>query len=86
MEIAGHFFAGGTASDKGIEYRFAIRPAEAPHEMDLRRDGHLSHIGLYKFVGDELHVSYHGHTRPTKFTDAGGAHLHILKRLGEEKK
>ena len=79
-------FAGGTASDKGIEYRFAIRPAEAPHGMDLRRDGHLTHIGLYKFVGDELHVCYHSHTRPTEFAATGGAHLHILKRLDEEKK
>ncbi len=80
-------FAGGTADTKGIEYGLALRLNSSVREFDLSRDGRISHIGICKFVGDELHVAYHNHERPTEFSTANGKnHLHILKRLPEVKK
>ena len=79
-------FAGGTADTKGIEYGLALRLNNSIREFDLSRDGRISHIGICKFVGDELHVAYHNHERPTEFSTNGGKyHLHILKPFLESK-
>ena len=79
-------FAGGTADAKGIEYGFVIRSGVTPCELDISRDGHAAYVGLYKFVGDELHVAYHSSARPPEFSATGGCHVHVLRRLAEVKK
>ena len=64
----------------------ALRLNNSIREFDLSRDGRISHIGICKFVGDELHVAYHNHERPTEFSTNGGKyHLHILKPFLESK-
>ena len=79
-------FAGGNADTKGIEYGLALRMNGSVREFDLSRDGRISHIGICKFIGDELHVVYHNHERPTEFSTAGGKnHLHVLKPFLESK-
>ena len=56
-------FAGGNADTKGLEYGLALRLNNSVREFDISRDGRISHVGIYKFVGDELHVAYHNHER-----------------------
>ena len=80
-------FAGGTADTKGIEYGFVIQPDASPREMDFGGNGRLSYRGIYKFVGDELHIVYHGSDRPTEFSAAvGGRHQDVMRRFVEEDK
>ncbi len=79
-------FAGGTADAKGLEYTYGLRSGPLLTEFDILRDGRISHLGVYKFVGDELHLAYHSNERPTDFTEGGGRHLHILRRFAEVKK
>ena len=79
-------FAGGTPDTKGIEYTYTLRSGSPLTEFDILRDGRISHYGVYKFVGDELHLAYHSNERPTDFTEGGGRHLHILRRFAEVKK
>jgi hypothetical protein len=79
-------FAGGNADTKGIEYSFTLRSGSPYAELDIVRDGRISHLGVYKFVGDEIHVAYHSNVRPTDFSDGGGRHIHVLRRLAEVKK
>jgi uncharacterized protein (TIGR03067 family) len=80
-------FAGGTADAKGIEYGFVIRSGVTPRELDISRDGRAAYVGIYKFVGDELHIAYHSSARPPEFSGGvGGRHLHVLRRLAEAKK
>lgn len=79
-------FAGGNADTKGLEYGLALRINNSVREFDISRDGRISHVGIYKFVGDELHVAYHNHERPTVFSTAAGKnHIHVMKPLLESK-
>lgn len=79
-------FAGGTADTKGLEYGFVIRPGESPCELDISRSGQPAYRGIYKFVGDELHVAYHSNARPADYSATGGCHVHVMRRLGEANK
>ena len=83
-------FAGGTATPaiNGYTYGLTLKPDVSPPEFNLAGvNGTGSFAGIYKFVGDDLHVAYSsGAVRPTDFTPGGNKILHILKRVGEGKK
>ena len=69
----------GTTEMNGYTYGFTMKPEASPAEFDL--GGASQFAGIYKFVGDELHVAYNsGAVRPTDFTPGGNKILHVLKR------
>jgi uncharacterized protein (TIGR03067 family) len=81
-------YAGGNATPDagGYAYSLTVKPEASPPEFDLGGAGAFA--GIYKFVGDDLHVAYvgSGAARPTDFTPVGGKHIHILKRVDGAKK
>ena len=80
-------FAGGNATPdvNGYTYTLNIKAEASPAEFDL--GGASTFAGIYKFVGDDLHVAYSGGSvRPTDFTPGPNKHIHILKRVSEAKK
>ncbi len=83
-------FAGGTATPdiNGHTYGLTLKPEVSPPEFDLAGvNGGTSYSGIYKFVGDDLHVAYNtGAGRPTDFDAGGNKILHVLKRVGGGKK
>ncbi len=83
-------FAGGadTAKKKGVEFGLALRPDSPLGDFDLSQFGNTCCVGIYKFVGDDLHVAYHGggQPRPANFEPGDGKSLFILKRVPEAKK
>ncbi len=82
-------FAGGsdTTDNKGHEYAITLRAGAEFTEIDIANSGGLAFTGVYKFVGEELHVAYRsGADRAKAFNAGGGANVHILKRLPEGKK
>ena len=83
-------FAGVTATPdvNGHTYGLTLKPEVSQPEFDLAGvNGTGSFAGIYKFVGDDLHVAYNsGAVRPTDFTPGGNKILHVLKRVGEGKK
>ncbi len=84
-------FAGGTATPdmNGHTYGLTLKPEVSPPEFDLAGANEISNFaGIYKFVGEDLHVAYvgAGAARPTDFTPGGNKHIHILKRVDGAKK
>lgn len=84
-------YSGGvnTTDNKGTEYGIVLRPVTSPAQMDYRQEGvqGLACCGIYKFVGDDLHIAYYsGAERPKDFSSAAGKHVIILKRVPEPKK
>jgi uncharacterized protein (TIGR03067 family) len=80
-------FAGGTATPdtNGYGYSLTMNADVSPPEFNL--GGTKSFAGIYKFVGDDLHVAYcAGAVRPTDFTPGPNKHIHVLKRISEVKK
>jgi len=82
-----NLFAGGTATPDvhGHTYSLTVKPETSPPGFNL--GGASTFAGIYKFVGDDLHVAYcGGNTRPTDFTPGPYTHIHILKRVDGVKK
>ncbi len=81
-------FAGATATPdtNGHGYRLTVRPDAFPPQFDI--GGTNSYAGIYKFVGDDLHVAYsaEGKARPVDFSPGGSSYIEILKRVPEGKK
>ncbi len=83
-------FAGTTATPDVNEYAYGLtlKPDVYPPEFDLAEVNSTSRFaGIYKFVGDDLHVAYNaGAARSTDFTPGGNKTLYVLKRVGGGKK
>ncbi len=82
-------YSGGTdtADDKGWENGIVLRPEANPPEMDIVYTTGPVCQGVYKFVGEELHIAYvHGAVRPTDFASAPGKDVMVMKRGPDVKK
>ena len=82
-------YAGGanTTDNKGHEYDITLRPEKDVREFDLAVAGTIRFAGIYKFVGDDIHIAYlNGQIRPTDYAPGPGKNIPILKRLAEAKK
>ncbi len=86
----GKLYAGGTdtAENLGSEYGIVLRPALAsePCQMDITQGGRPTCFGVYKFEGEELHISYvHTGDRPKDFNSAPARTVLKLKLVPESK-
>ena len=80
-------FAGGTPTPdiNGYSYGFSMKPEASPPEFEFT--GNVNCAGIYKFVGEDLHVAYcAGAVRPTDFNAGPKKYICILKRVSEAKK
>ncbi len=75
------------ATDEDEIERFVLRPEKRPAEIDFLTPRVDNCSGIYKFVGDELHIAfYDAALRPTDFASVPDKYVLVLKRVPEGKK
>ncbi len=84
-------YVGGlnTVDNKGSPFDFVLRakPEASQTEIDFDCEPRNRWRGIYKFVGEELHVAYvMDADRPKDFSSAHGKFIMVMKRVPKPKK
>ena len=82
-------FANGqnTTDDKGVEFRFELRPSRIPAEMDIYYGRTIRGRGIYEFAGRSLRIAYSDESgRPADYSSAVGKHVFRIERSTEATK
>jgi len=81
-----HVGGSNTTDNKGLEYKFTLRPNIEGGEFDFGGGLRHRYYAIYKFEGDDLRIAYAGGgKRPKDFTARGGEFHHALKRVPGDK-
>ena len=85
-------YSGGsnTTDARGSEYGVSLRSDQSPTHLDISMNNAPLCVGIYKFVGDDLHLAYVSSSskaeRPKNFDSADGKTVMSFKRVPEPKK
>ena len=84
-----NLYIGGsdTADNRGTRFDFVLRAEPEGSQIDFDCGPRNIWRGLYKFVGEELHVAYvMDADRPKNFSSIHGKFIMVMKRVTEGKK